>query len=450
MIYSIEAQQAVLGSIIIDGTIGMDCMDILSHTHFYGERDALIYHAIEAMNQKGVAIDVVSLSTEIADRGNLELCGGISYLVELANNTPSATNWRHYAEIVLKTSHNRELLAAAKKAAQLSESGIGNIEANIDSIVADLQSIGSNKQEDFVAYSDLIKQSLERLDARFNGTANTGYKYGLTDLDLKLIGNEPTDLITIAGRPGMGKTTCAMNIIDNMLIANESYAAYVGSFEMPASQIVERQISEFGRLKTNKIKDSKSNMRDDDWQKLSAGIAKMKTISDRIIIDDKPSPDISYVIRSIKRAHREFEKNGHKMVVAMVDHLGKITDDSVKTHEPRILITSIIRKLNHVAKTLGIQIFALSQLNRGVEQRPNKRPIMSDLKESGSIEEESSVVLFVYRDEYYNEDSPDKGVAEIIIGKNRHGETGTVRVACDLSVSRFSNLAPDIYNENYQ
>jgi replicative DNA helicase len=364
--------------------------------------------------------------------------------VEMANNTPSAANIVAYARIVRERSTLRQLIAAAQEISKSSynPSGLDSddllqlAEKRVAEIAEDRP-----KEGGLIGVNDLLKATVQRIDELFrSGSDITGVPSGIVDLDTRTSGWQPGELIILAARPSMGKTALALNFVESAMFS-QNRPVLVFSMEMPSAAMVMRMMSSVGRIDQGRMRNGK--LTEEDWPKLSSAVAKMK---DKLLfVDDTPGLSPQDLRARVRRIAREHGNPG----MIMVDYLQlmQIAGSSEgRTQE----ISEISRSLKAIAKEFDCPVIALSQLNRGVEQRPNKRPMNSDLRESGAIEQDADVILFIYRDEYYNEDSPEKGIAELIIGKQRNGEIGTCRAAFIGKYTRFDNLAPEYFqNDGY-
>lgn len=441
--HSIEAEQSVLGGLMLDSTRFDAVAELLDAEDFYRDGHRRIFKAMEELVQDNQPLDVVTLAEVLDRHGELENCGGIGYLAEMATLTPSAANITAYAKIVRDQATVRQLIAAAN---EISRSSFNPAGLDSDALLQLAERRVAEIMEDrpreggFAGVNELLKGAVDRIDELFSSGADiTGLSTGLQELDARTSGWQPGELIVLAARPSMGKTALALNFVETAIL-NQDKPVLVFSMEMPAQSLVVRMLSSIGRINQGKIRSGK--LTEEDWPKLSTAVAKMK---DRpLFIDDTPGltpQDMRARIRRIAREHG----NPALVVVDYIQlmHTGGKSDG--RTQE----ISEISRSLKAMAKEFDCPLIALSQLNRGVEQRPNKRPMNSDLRESGAIEQDADVILFIYRDEYYNEESPEKGIAELIIGKQRNGEVGTCRAAFVGKYTRFENLAPEYYSQDY-
>ena len=442
--HSIEAEQAVLGGLMLDNKRLDAVLEVISDVDFYREDHRQIFKMMQILQENAQPLDVITLSEELHRHDQLERVGGLAYLVEMANNTPSAANIVAYARIVRERSTLRQLIAAAQEISKSSynPSGLDSddllqlAEKRVAEIAEDRP-----KEGGLVGVNDLLKATVQRIDELFrSGSDITGVPSGIADLDTRTSGWQPGELIILAARPSMGKTALALNFVESAMFS-QNRPVLVFSMEMPSAAMVMRMMSSVGRIDQGRMRNGK--LTEEDWPKLSSAVAKMK---DKLLfIDDTPGLSPQELRARVRRIAREHGNPG----MIMVDYLQlmQIAGSSEgRTQE----ISEISRSLKAIAKEFDCPLIALSQLTRGVEQRPNKRPMNSDLRESGAIEQDADVILFIYRDEYYNEDSPDKGIAELIIGKQRNGEIGTCRAAFIGKYTRFDNLAPEYFqNDGY-
>lgn len=456
--HSVEAEQSVLGGLMLDSNRFDGVAEQLNETDFFTASHRTIYQVMGTLVQSTQPLDIVTLAEALAERALLAEVGGPAYLAELAENTPSAVNIVAYAKIVRERSMLRQLIAAAGEISRTSfnPGGLGSsdllqmAEHRITEIAE-----GRAKDGGFVAVDALLKQTVERIDELFKSEGDiTGIGTGLTELDQRTSGWQPGELIVLAARPSMGKTALALNFVENAILT-QSQPVLVFSMEMPSESLIMRMLSSIGRIDQSRIRNGK--LQEEDWPKLSSAVQKMKGRA--LYIDDTPALTPSEVRARTKRTVRDHTNQllqgnhtltreqaeiGSRPALIMVDYLQLMQvagNNEGRTQE----ISEISRSLKTLAKEYECPVIALSQLNRGVEQRPNKRPMNSDLRESGAIEQDADVILFIYRDEYYNEDSTDKGLAELIIGKQRNGEIGICRAAFIGKYTRFDNLAPEYY-----
>ncbi len=443
--HSIDAEQSVLGGLMLDNSAWDQVADLIAEADFYRRTHALIFRAIAALADASQPFDVVTLSEWLDQTNELAEAGGLAYLGELAKNTPSAANVKAYATIVRERAVLRQLIRAGSGIAD----GAFNTEGRdtqelldtAEKLVFEIADRGARGRGGFVHVKDVLTDVVDRIDTLFQqDNPITGVSTGYPDLDDITSGLQRSDLIIVAGRPSMGKTSLAMNLAEHAAIGDRLPVA-IFSLEMSNEQLVMRMLSSLGRIDQKKVRTGKLD--DDDWPRLTSALGILKEA--RMFIDDTPALSPMEIRARARRLKREHSDLG----LIVVDYLQLMQVPGNKENRATE-ISEISRSLKALAKELHVPIIALSQLNRGVEQRENKRPRMSDLRESGSIEQDSDVIIFIYRDEVYNEESPDKGIAEIILGKQRNGPIGTVRLTFLGRYTRFENFAPDYAEEGYQ
>ena len=461
--HSIEAEQAVLGGLMLKNDAFDSIAEILSDSDFYSKDHQLIFNAMHRLASEGQPFDPITLSEFLQNNNELGAIGGAEYLVDLAHGTPSSANIKAYTQIVLERSIVRQLIGAAS---EMVRKGYNPLGWDSSKLLAEaesrLQEIIENrpKKGGFKEVNSLIKEAVERLDELFkNDTDITGLSTGFSDLDSMTSGWQKSDLVIIAGRPSMGKTAFAMNMVEHATL-HQDRPVLVFSLEMPASSLIMRMLSSIGKIDATRMRSG--NLVEDDWPRLSSAAQRLK---DRpLFIDDSAGITPIEMRSRIKQFTRErvdqlrqkwqgehgsdtppdiedlYEQAQPGMI--MVDYLQLM--NGTNSSEGRVQeISQISRELKGLAREYNCPVIALSQLSRNVEQRPNKRPVNADLRESGAIEQDADVIAFIYRDEVYNEDSPDKGTAEIIIGKQRNGPIGTCRLIFMGKYTRFENLAGD-------
>ncbi len=437
--HSIEAEQSVLGGLLLDNGAADRISDFLSPDHFYSDAHRLLYNAIMQLIADNKPADVVTVAEALGSLNKLDYVGGMSYLGALVENVPTAANIRRYAEIVHERAILRSLAAAGGEIAESAFHPLGRSVRQIldqaETRVFEIAEHGARGQQGFQEIRPLLTQVVERIEFlynRDNPSDVTGIATGFTDLDRLTSGLQEGDLIVIAGRPSMGKTSLALNIAEHVALVLKMPVA-IFSMEMGATQLAMRLMGSVGRLDQQKIRTGR--LSNDDWERLSSALGKLNDAP--IHIDETPAMNALEVRARSRRLARQY---GGKLGAIVVDYLQLM--QAVSDGENRATeISEISRSMKALAKELKVPVLALSQLNRSLEQRPNKRPVMSDLRESGAIEQDADVILFIYRDEVYNPDTQDKGVAEIIIGKQRNGPIGMVRLAFLGENTRFENLA---------
>ncbi|MDP3560655.1 MAG: replicative DNA helicase [Legionellaceae bacterium] len=434
--HSVEAEQAIIGGLMLDNQAWDKIATKLCEADFYRTEHRVLFRAILNLSNKSQPFDVVTLLDTLKSNNDLDDSGGEAYLFELANNTPSVANVSAYADIVREKSVQRQLIAVATEIAD-SAYNPGNREvpelldfAEKKVFAIAEQTAGEGGPE---VIKSVLSRAVERIDALYHsGDTITGLATGLTDLDEMTSGLQRSDLVIVAGRPSMGKTTLVMNIAEHAAIKG-SEPVLVFSMEMPSDSLAMRMMSSLGRIDQHRIRTGKLN--DDDWPRVTSAVHMLSEAS--LFIDDTPalSP-----VEMRSRARRIMKEHG-QLGLIIVDYLQLMKVPGFKADNRTAEISEISRSLKSLAKELHVPVIALSQLNRSLEQRQDKRPVMSDLRESGAIEQDADLICFIYRDEVYNEDSPDKGSAEIIIAKQRNGPIGKVRVAFLGKYTRFEDLA---------
>lgn len=437
--HSTEAEQSVLGGLLLDNSAWDRIADMIREDDFYRFDHRIIWQHITRLISLARPADVVTVYESLTTAGKAEDAGGLAYLNALAHNTPSAANIRRYAEIVRERSMLRKLVTVAdditsaafnpqgKEARQI----LDEAEASVFQIAQE----GARGNQGFQEVQPLLAQVVERIDELYHREGDsevTGVPTGFVDLDRMTSGFQPGDLIIVAGRPSMGKTSLAMNIGEHVAI-EQGLPVAVFSMEMGAVQLAMRMVGSVGMLDQHRMRTGK--LTDDDWPRLTHAVQKVQEA--QIYIDESPGLTAMEVRARARRLSRQCGQLG----LIVIDYLQLMSGNSGSENRATE-ISEISRALKGLARELNCPLVALSQLNRSLEQRPNKRPIMSDLRESGAIEQDADLILFIYRDEVYNPDSPDKGTAELIIGKQRNGPIGTVRVAFQGSSTRFLNYSP--------
>jgi replicative DNA helicase len=434
---SVEAEQAVIGGLMLAPESLNILGDSLSEEDFYRRDHRLIYRGIRELAEKNKPFDAVTLGEWFEANNLSEQIGGNAYLIELASTTPSAANIKAYAEIVREKSVLRQLIEAGTEIVNDSfrpdGREVSELLSKAEQHVFRIAEQGERGKKGFVPVRAAMVEAFEQLRQRYeNQGAITGLPSGYHDLDQLTSGLQNSDLLILAARPAMGKTTLALNIAEYAALKTKKAVA-VYSMEMSSSQLAFRLISSIGRINAQRLKTGM--LEDEDWSRVNMAI---KMLSDaKIFIDDTPalSPyDLAFRARRLKREH--------DLGLIVVDYLQLMQVPGNK--EGRVSeVSEISRSLKALAKELNIPIIALSQLNRGLESRTDKRPIMSDLRESGGIEQDADIIMFIYRDEYYNKDSAEKGLAEVIIAKHRNGPTDTIKLKFFGEYTRFDNLARD-------
>ncbi|MDI1302486.1 MAG: replicative DNA helicase [bacterium] len=442
--HSLEAEQSVLGGLMLEETAWDRAAEIISEADFYRRDHRLIFRAIAELANESKPRDALTVSSALNRMGELDDAGGLAYLGEIVKNTASAANIGAYAEIVRERSVLRQLIRVSYEISdnayqpQGATSGdiLDEAERKIFAI-AEQQTKGDGPQ----ALRPLLAKAVNRIEQLFSSNDPlTGLSTGFADLDERTAGLQKSDLVIVAARPSMGKTTFAMNLVENVLLGGAPVLVF--SMEMPADSLVMRMLSSLGRIDQTRVRSGK--LEEEDWPRLTSTMAMLN--EQKLFIDDSPSLSPTEVRARARRVARE---NGGALGLIMVDYLQLMRVPGLENNRVNE-ISEISRSLKGLAKELNCPVVALSQLNRSLEQRPNKRPVMSDLRESGAIEQDADVIMFIYRDEVYNPESPDKGTAEIIIGKQRNGPIGTLRLAFHGKYTRFEDLAPEFYRDRDQ
>ncbi|HVY82968.1 MAG TPA: replicative DNA helicase [Steroidobacteraceae bacterium] len=441
--HSIEAEQAVLGGLMLDASAWDQVADMCRTNDFYRPDHRLIFDAIAALAGNGKPVDVVTVSEQLQKLGQLENAGGLAYLATLARDTPTAANVRAYAELVRERSLLRQLIEAGNEIA----SSVFNTEGHsarelvdkAEQKVFEIAEAGFGGRDGAVAVRTMLPALIDKIDEwHSNPDALRGLPTGFTDFDKITGGLRPGDLIIVAGRPSMGKTTLAVNMAEYAAV-NPSRKASVAIFsmEMPSEQLMTRMLSSLGGVHLGALRSGRIS--DDDWVRVTSATSQLSDA--RIFIDETPGLTPTDLRARARRVKRE-----HGLDLVVVDYLQLMQVPGTKENRATE-ISEISRGLKALAKELAIPVIALSQLNRSVEQREHKKPVMSDLRESGAIEQDADIILLIYREEVYDKNTTKKGIAEIDIAKHRNGEIGTFLLTFQGMYSRFANFAPDSYAE---
>ena len=435
--HSLEAEQAVLGGLMLDNATWEQVADRIREEDFYRQDHRLVFRAMAELSEQDQPFDAVTLAEWLQARGKLEQAGGLAYLATLVRDTPTAANVRAYADIVRERSVLRQLIRVggelAESAYRPEGRGIAELVDSAERAVFEIAERGDRAGKNYVRINELMAKAVDRLDTLVHADSHvTGVATGLARFDEMTAGLQPGDLIIVAGRPSMGKTSFAMNVAEYAAISGNLPTA-IFSMEMSGEQLAMRLISSLGRIDQLKVRTGKLD--DTDWKRVSSAISIMSKAP--MFIDDTGA-----LTPTELRARARRLKRDHNLGLIVVDYLQLMQVPG--TRENRATeISEICRSLKSLAKELKIPVIALSQLNRSLEQRPDKRPIMSDLRESGSIEQDADVIVFIYRDEVYDKESPDKGTAEIIVGKQRNGPIGMVRTTFLGAYTRFENYTAE-------
>lgn len=439
--HSVEAEQSLLGGIMLDPSSWDQIADVIGSDDFYRADHKLIFKAIGALNERDQPPDALTVSEHLDRQGQLAAAGGLPYLSQLVRDVPSAANVRAYARIVRERSMLRQLAQIGNLIAGSAYEEEGRTVAELVDLaeqrVFDIADRGQRRGSGFVALKDILPDTIDRLDILSNTEGDiTGIPTGFSEMDEKTAGLQRGDLIVVAGRPSMGKTTLAMNIAENAAIAHRVPTA-IFSMEMSAEQLSFRMIGSIGRVNQSHLRTG--NLTDEDWSRIDSAVSIMSDAP--LFIDDAPALSPTEVRARARRLKRE-----HDLGLIVIDYLQLM--EVAGTKENRATeISEISRSLKALAKELKVPVVALSQLNRSVEQRTDKKPVMSDLRESGAIEQDADLIVFIYRQEVYEPDTPRRGVADIIIGKQRNGPVGEFRLTFLGEFTKFENLVAEAYGE---
>jgi replicative DNA helicase len=436
--HSLEAESSVLGGLLLDNSAWDRVGDLLSDSDFYRYEHRLVYTAVSTLVNANRAADVITVFENLQSQGKAEEIGGLAYLNSLAQYVPSAANIRRYAEIVRERAILRKLVSVSDEIATsaLNTNGrpVPNILDEAEQKIFNIGEEGSRMRQGFQSMGNLVVELLDRVEEMSqNPNDITGVPTGFFDLDRMTSGMQAGDLIVLAARPSMGKTALAINIAENVAL-KEGLPVAVFSMEMGASQLAIRIVGSIGRIDQGRLRTGK--LQDEEWPRLAEAVERLRTVS--LSIDETPGLTPS----ELRASARRLARNCGKLGLVVVDYLQLMSGSSGSDGDNRATeLGEISRGLKMLAKELQCPVIALSQLNRGVEQRTDKRPMMSDLRESGAIDQDADVIMFIYRDDYYNKDSKEPGVAEIIIGKQRNGPTGTVKLTFLKPITKFESYA---------
>ncbi len=437
--HSIEAEQAVLGGLMLDNDAWLLVAEHVTEQDFYRNDHRIIFGAIAGLAGAGKPCDVVTVAEALELNGELERVGGLPYIASLAEHTPSAANISAYADIVRGRSVLRQLIRAGANISGVAFNPEGRTSEELldeaERIVFEIAEQNNRGRAGYKSIKELLGSALDRIDELFTKqNPITGVPTGWGDFDELTSGLQPADLIVIAGRPSMGKTSLALNIVEHAAIKDRHTVA-VFSMEMPGEQLAMRLMSSLGHIDQHRMRTGK--LTDDDWPRLTSAVQMLNDT--KLFIDDTPALTPGELRARCRRIARE-----HGLNLVVIDYMQLMQVAGTKENRATE-ISEISRSMKALAKELHVPVIALSQLNRSLESRNDKRPVMSDLRESGAIEQDADVIVFIYRDEVYNQDSDQKGIAEIIVAKQRNGPIGTVKLAFRGQFTRFDNLAYDDY-----
>jgi len=438
--HSVEAEQAVLGGLMLANDAWDRIADRVHEEDFYRREHRLLFRAIGELADRDEPRDVVTLSEWLGQRGELDNVGHLAYLARLAEETPSAANITAYADIVRERSILRQLSAVGEDIAGAAYNPQGRDSKELldyaEAQVFAIADQGTRHHRGFQPINRVLTSTLDQIDTLLSSDSEiTGLASGFNELDRMTSGLQDSDLVIIAGRPSMGKTAFAMNVAEHVAMTDDQPVA-VFSMEMPAEQIATRMISSLGRVELQKLRSGKLD--EADWPRINSAVSLLSQQS-KLFIDDTPALTPSELRARARRLKRE-----HGLSLVLIDYI-QLMQLGASSENRATELSEISRSLKGLAKELDVPVVCLSQLNRSLEQRGDKRPVMSDLRESGAIEQDADVIVFIYRDEVYDEDSPQKGTAEILIRKQRNGPTGTVRVTFLGQYTRFENFSPEVY-----
>ncbi len=441
--HSIEAEQAVLGGLLLDTNAWDQVADAINEQDFYRPDHRLIFEAIGALAGAGKPCDVVTVSEQLERTGKLEDVGGLAYLSSLARDTPTAANVRAYADIVRERSLLRQLIRAGTDIASAVFNNDGETARELvdraEQKVFEIAEQGFRGRQGVVAVRSLLPQIIDQIDEwHANPDKLRGLPTGFTDFDKITGGLRPGDLVIVAGRPSMGKTTLAVNMAEYAAVHQGTKASVaIFSMEMPSEQVITRMLSSLGGVPLGSLRSGRIS--DDDWVRITSATSQLSEA--KIFVDETPALTPTELRARARRVKRE-----HGLDLVLVDYLQLMTVPGTKENRATE-IGEISRGLKVLAKELAVPVIALSQLNRAVEQREHKKPVMSDLRESGAIEQDADMILLIYREEVYDKNTTKKGIAEIELVKHRNGEIGTFLLTFQGQYTRFANYAPDAYAE---
>lgn len=433
--HSVESEQSILGSILLDKDAIITVAETITPSDFYKDAHRVIYESMMALNNKNEPIDMVTLTDELRKKGYLDDIGGVTYLTSLSTIVPTTSNVKYYADIVKEKSVLRQLIKASNDIINLGYGSGESAENVLDFAEKKIFDISQERtNDDFKPINQVLMDTYDMIESIYSNKSDvTGVTTGFKDLNKKINGLQRTDLILVAARPAMGKTAFALNLVQNAAIKGNASVA-VFSLEMSKEQLAQRMIAAQSNVELKKMKTGTLN--DADWPRIISAMAVMSDA--KIFIDDTPGIKINELRSKCRKLKME-----QGLDLVMIDYLQLMESDS-KNESRQQEISKISRSLKILAKELDCPVVALSQLSRAPEQRADHRPVLSDLRESGAIEQDADIVMFLYRDEYYHSDSEKKDLAEVIIAKNRHGETGSVELVWMGSIQRFGDKVKDL------
>ncbi len=433
--HSVESEQSILGSILLDKDAIITVSETIRPNDFYKEAHKIIYESMIKLNNKGEPIDLITLTEELRKQGFLDDVGGISYITSLSTIVPTTSNVKYYADIVKEKSVLRQLIKASNDIINLGYDGSTKVEDVLEKAEKRIFDISQEKaSDDFKSINSVLMDAYDMIESLYTSKAEiTGITTGFRDLNKKINGLQRTDLLLIAARPAMGKTAFSLNLVQNAALKGDASVA-VFSLEMSKEQLVQRMLSSQSNVELKKLKTGK--LTEHDWPRIIDAMAVLSNA--KIHIDDTPGIKISELRSKCRKLKIE-----QGLDLILIDYL-QLMEGEGNNESRQQEISKISRSLKIIAKELNCPVVALSQLSRAPEQRADHRPMLSDLRESGAIEQDADIVMFLYRDEYYHPDSDRKNIGEVIIAKNRHGETGSVELVWLGEIQKFADKARDM------
>ncbi len=433
--HSVESEQSILGSILLDKDAMITVTETIRPDDFYKEAHKIIYECMIKLSNKNEPIDLITLTEELRRQGHLDDIGGITYITSLSTIVPTTSNVKYYADIVKEKSVLRKLIKASNDIINLGYDGATKIEDVLDKAEKKIFDISQEKaSDDFKSINSVLMDAYDMIEHLYtNKTEMTGITTGFTDLNKKINGMQRTDLLLIAARPAMGKTAFSLNLVQNAALKGDASVA-VFSLEMSKEQLVQRMLSSQSNVELSKLKTGK--LGENDWPRIIDAMAVLSNA--KIHIDDTPGIKISELRSKCRKLKIE-----QGLDLILIDYL-QLMEGEGNNESRQQEISKISRSLKVIAKELNCPVVALSQLSRAPEQRADHRPMLSDLRESGAIEQDADIVMFLYRDEYYHPDSDRKNIGEVIIAKNRHGETGAVELVWLGEVQKFADKSREL------
>lgn len=429
--HSIEAEQSVIGSMLIDREAIISASELISGEDFYNKQYGVLFDTMQELNDAGSPVDLVTLQNKLREKDVPPEVSSLEFIRDVITAVPTAANIKYYANIVAEKSTLRRLIRLNEEIANTCYAGKESLEYILeDTEKRVFQLIQKRNLDDFVPVRQIVMNAMDRIEVASRNKGNvTGVPTGFVDLDYRTAGMQPSDLILIAARPSMGKTAFETNLAQYMAVKNNKTVALF-SLEMSKEQMMNRLLSLESNVDAQKLRTGQLN--DREWERLIEGAGTIGR--SKLIIDDTPGISISELRSKCRKYKLE-----HDLSIVMIDYL-QLMSGSGRSESRQQEVSDISRSLKALARELNVPVIALSQLSRAVEQRPDHRPMLSDLRESGAIEQDADVVMFLYRDDYYNHDSPEKGILEVIIAKQRNGPIGTVKLAWLPEFTKFANL----------